>query len=717
MLRVLLTLAVAGAAAALPTTADAAVVSIVSGDTLTITGDGAADRIALRPGPLRGTLLVDTGSVSTFNAATFSKIAIRSGAGNDEITIDVEGKEITVESGAGADVVTGGRGREVIASGDDGDLVVAGEGDDSVFLGAGDDTAIQSATDGFDVFEGQSGADTLQAVGSSESEELTVQGVGARARISRDLGGGADLAGIELAEIRAGSGSDLIDIGDLSGTGLTRVDPDLGLADGAPDTVFAQGSAVKDTVLVSALGDTARVTGLAGEVRVDNANPGQDRLIVQARGGDDSISAVGSAGALIALTLEGNEGADSISGGNAAETLRGGSENDLLRGQQGADVVEGGDGPDQIVWSPATDGNDLVRGDAGLDRLRIPTRTSDDFYSVAADGPRVRISGASQISADVDIVDIGLGSGADRVHVGDLAGTLTTDVVLDTGASDLKVDTITIDGTAGADSVKAKASTILGAPFHEISGLPANVFVSGAEPGDRLEINSGDGEDTIDATNMFKDKLQPFLNGGAAKDILVGSPGQDVITGGFGDDVAFLREGLDTFNWSAGDGSDIVEGGAGTDFLRMNGSGANERFAVSPIGGRTIVSRDVANIRIDTGDLERFDILPAGGADTMEVDDMSGTDAQVITWELAPFRGTTATDGALDQVLVKGTNGPDAISVGAGGHQVRVSGIPAAVEINRSDTTFDTLHVDTKLGNDLVSVAPGVHNLIKFSSS
>jgi hypothetical protein len=46
-----------------------------------------------------------------------------------------------------------------------------------------------------------------------------------------------------------------------------------------------------------------------------------------------------------------------------------------------------------------------------------------------------------------------------------------------------------------------------------------------------------------------------------------------------------------------------------------------------------------------------------------------------------------------------------------------VSGIPAAVEINRSDTTLDTLHVDTKLGNDLVSVAPGVHNLIKFSSS
>ena len=40
---------------------------------------------------------------------------------------------------------------------------------------------------------------------------------------------------------------------------------------------------------------------------------------------------------------------------------------------------------------------------------------------------------------------------------------------------------------------------------------------------------------------MSKDKLQPFLNGGAAKDVIAGSPGQDEVTGGPGDDVVFLR--------------------------------------------------------------------------------------------------------------------------------------------------------------------------------
>jgi hypothetical protein len=73
----------------------------------------------------------------------------------------------------------------------------------------------------------------------------------------------------------------------------------------------------------------------------------------------------------------------------------------------------------------------------------------------------------------------------------------------------------------------------------------------------------------------------------------------------------------------------------------------------------------------------------------MRVDDLSGTDAKVVTWELAPFRGTTATDGAPDSVLVNGTFGNDNIKVGAGGQQVRLTGLAAAVEINRSDPSLD----------------------------
>ena len=185
-----------------------------------------------------------------------------------------------------------------------------------------------------------------------------------------------------------------------------------------------------------------------------------------------------------------------------------------------------------------------------------------------------------------------------------------------------------------------------------------------------------------------------------------------MINGGFGDDVAFLADGLDTFTWQAGDGSDIVEGGAGTDFLRMNGSGANERIQVSPLGGRTILTRDVAAIRMDMGDVERLDVMPAGGADTMVVDDMSGTDTEVVSWELAPVRGTTASDGAKDSVLVNGSNGSDAITVTAGGQQVRVAGL-APSSRSRAPTRRSTRCTSTPASAmTRIFIAPQVHNLL-----
>jgi hypothetical protein len=120
---------------------------------------------------------------------------------------------------------------------------------------------------------------------------------------------------------------------------------------------------------------------------------------------------------------------------------------------------------------------------------------------------------------------------------------------------------------------------------------------------------------------------------------------------------------------------------------------------------------------MDMGDLERLDVIPAGGADTMHVDDMSGTDTSVVTWELAPFRGTTASDGFQDRVTVNGSNGSDTITVTAGGQQVRTAGLATVVELNRADKSLDSLFVDTRLGNDSIFVAPEVHNLLTFGSA
>ena len=56
--------------------------------------------------------------------------------------------------------------------------------------------------------------------------------------------------------------------------------------------------------------------------------------------------------------------------------------------------------------------------------------------------------------------------------------------------------------------------------------------VDTTDPGQKIVVDGGDGDDEIDASLMTKDKTQPFLFGGPGKDVIVGSPGQDVITGG-----------------------------------------------------------------------------------------------------------------------------------------------------------------------------------------
>ena len=103
--------------------------------------------------------------------------------------------------------------------------------------------------------------------------------------------------------------------------------------------------------------------------------------------------------------------------------------------------------------------------------------------------------------------------GTDNVTVRDLSGTATTKVDVALKTADLRVDTVTVIGTQGADSIKAATS----GTTQTISGLPATVNVVDPERGEKVAIDARDGEDTIDATGIAKDKIQPILKGGAGQ--------------------------------------------------------------------------------------------------------------------------------------------------------------------------------------------------------
>ena len=99
--------------------------------------------------------------------------------------------------------------------------------------------------------------------------------------------------------------------------------------------------------------------------------------------------------------------------------------------------------------------------------------------------------------------------------------------------------------------------------------------------------------------------------------------------------MALLGAGNDTFVWNPGDGSDIVEGQAGTDTLVFNGANVAENIDISANGSRVRFTRDVANVTMDLNGVENIQFNALGGADTITVNDLTGTDVTQVNIDLS----------------------------------------------------------------------------------
>src|SRR5205807_10664068 len=108
-----------------------------------------------------------------------------------------------------------------------------------------------------------------------------------------------DVNNVEQVNVAALGGSDTLTVNDLSHTAVARVNLDLGGApgsgsgDGQADTVIVNGTTHADAVQISGSGASYAVAGLASVVAVQGAEGANDRLVVNALGGNDSVTAVG----------------------------------------------------------------------------------------------------------------------------------------------------------------------------------------------------------------------------------------------------------------------------------------------------------------------------------------------------------------------------------------------------------------------------------------
>jgi Ca2+-binding RTX toxin-like protein len=112
--------------------------------------------------------------------------------------------------------------------------------------------------------------------------------------------------------------------------------------------------------------------------------------------------------------------------------------------------------------------------------------------------------------------------------------------------------------------------------------------------------------------------------------------------------------------------------------------------------------RDVGNVTMDVNGVEQVNVAARGGADTITVNDLSGTDVTAVNLDLAATPGSGIGDGQIDTVIINGTNGSDVILVAGDASGVAVSGLAAQVSITGADAALDQLNINALAGDDVV---------------
>lgn len=371
--------------------------------------------------------------------------------------------------------------------------------------------------------------------------------------------------------------------------------------------------------------------------------------LIQAFGGagNDVITLDESHGALPAAQLFGGQGDDTLTGGsgndqlfgeNGNDTLFGGAGNDVLSGGNGndtliggagSDTFLGGNGDDTLIWNPG-DGSDVFEGGNGFDTAVVNGAVADEVFTVTAHDGRVDFERVSPGPFSIDIgsteqLDVNMGAGNDTF----------------TASGDL-------------------ASLI------------------------SLHVDGGAGNDTITGSNG-----NDTLLGGAGNDTINGGAGDDFIDGNAGADTAFLGDGNDVFLWDPGDGSDRVDGGAGFDEMVFDGNGANENFTLSAGGHGALFTRDAGNIVMDLSSIEKITLNAGAGADTVHINDPSGTGVSEIDINLG-------NDGANDTIFIQDD---DDVHVTSDGHgDVTITGVSGAeIHITGFEAAHDQLMINGSL--------------------
>jgi Ca2+-binding RTX toxin-like protein len=697
------------------------------------TGDGQADTIVANGRAVGDTLKLAGSAGGASLTGLSAALTLSHAEGGDRVAVNALGGKDTVDAsalaaGAFALALDGGADDDVLIGSPGADVADGGAGKDAALLGGGDDLFRWDPGKGSDDVNGQDGADALVFNGSDVGEGFDLAANGGRVRVARDLESATvETDDLERIDLNALGGADTLTLGDLHGTDLAQANLDFAGApggdtgDGRQDRLVGNGSGGSDAIGIAGDGSTLSLTGFGPAISAAHLEPGTDPLALNGGDGDDTVDASQLAPAATGLALAGGEGDDTMTGSPGPDTVSGDAGNDTLAGGDGDDRVFLGDGDDTFRLSP-NDGSDVVEGQGGTDSVAFIGSDGGDAAGAAADGARVRVS-AEGSAADADDVEklrfTPLG-GADTIDVPDLRATDVTGVTADLAAteggtaSDAAADVVSMKGTSGPDNVQfAKDAFSV-----TVTGVPTPVSVANSSAADRIALDTLAGGDIVDGSKLATGSIGLSIAGGIGNDTLTGGGGDDTIDGGpdadrvdgdGGDDRALLGAGVDRFTWNPGDGSDTIDGGADNDNLVFNGASVGEKFDANASAGHVSFTRNVANIAMDLDNVESLDLNASGGADTLDVGNLSGTDLNATHVDLG---GTSTGDAAADRVTMNGTDGDDTIVPFMGTPGVSVTGLTTRVDVRSIDATRDVLAVNGQGGADVINAVGVVANTI-----
>ncbi|HEX6024252.1 MAG TPA: hypothetical protein VFZ00_19845 [Solirubrobacter sp.] len=536
--------------------------------------------------------------------------------------------------------------------------------------------------------------DTLNIVGDDAGDRLALRlGAGGVLEVDVADDGTADFAfdraTFTAIAVKAGGGDDEIRIDESGGAFL---DEAITLDGGAGGDTIDGGSGA-DTLIGGSGNDVVDGNFGVDTILLGSGNdhyiwhPGDQSETVEGQGGSDAVSFTGSgASELINISANGARvrltrnvaSVDMDLASIEAIALQpfGGVDNITVDNVTGTPlkVVEadlGGDGLVDTLTHRGTEGPDAFKADilgvtgAGV-RTEVFHADPTDVHGIAA------LGGDDTFTTGIGVDDKGV-------------------VTFDGGGGQ---DAVTYSGTNDAESIHLAAN----GTFVRVSSPPSAETDLIAE---RLNVLARGEADFVTAVGNLAALTSITMDGGSGNDTLWGSNGADTLIGGSGNDSidgqqgadsAQLGSGNDTYTWDAGDGSDTVDGQGGTDELDFNGTNIAELLNVSANGERVTLTRNIANITMDLVATERTLFIPRGGADVITVDDLSGTDMDVVE---ADFTA----DGAADSLISRGTEGPDAFKVGPTG----ITGVGARTRVINGDTSGDFLTVAALGGDDTIA--------------